>query len=77
VKYTFSGPTDQVYPQYLDVATCSTLHAQPGQAYDLIQVGGLTVPDGEGGMVELALAMPPDDRWTKPAKPADKSKEIG
>jgi hypothetical protein len=68
-RYIFQGDHEQTYPQYLDVAKGSTLVAEPGQAYEIAQAEGLTVPgepDEDGGTqpVEVALAMPPDGRWT-------------
>lgn len=66
-RFTYAGPAEQVFPQYIDKAKGSTLVAVPGKAHDIEQVAGLTVPDGKGGLVELKLAMPPNDDF-KPAK---------
>lgn len=78
MKYTFSGPTEQVYPQYLDVAEGHTLCAQPGGTYEIAQADGLIFPDGKGGFVDAVMPMPPDEQWSKATKPAaDTSKETG
>ena len=74
-RFTYGGGAEQVFPQYLDTATGRTLVAAPGESYDVAVVAGQTVPDGEGGMVELKLPMPPTDDF-KPAKAsAQQSKE--
>lgn len=80
-KFTYAGPVEQVFPQYIDKAKGSTLVAEPGETYDIEQVAGLTVPgapdeDGSPQLVELELAMPPDDNW-KPAASLKKTKENG
>lgn len=74
-KFTYTGSEPQTYPQYLDAGKNTTLVAEPGETYDIAQVDGLTVPgendeDGNPTVVEVKLAMPPDDRWTadKPTK---------
>jgi hypothetical protein len=69
VRFSYSGTHEQLYPQYRDVATGTTLVAQPGHAYDIEPAEGLTVPgepdeDGNVPQVPVELPMPPDDRWT-------------
>lgn len=70
-RFTYTGDEPQHYPQYLDVGggESGALVAEPGGTYDIRQVEGLTVPgepdeDGNPTVVEVKLAMPPDDRWT-------------
>jgi hypothetical protein len=80
-RFTYAGPAEQVFPQYIDTAKGSTLVAVPGETYDIEQVPGLTVPgepdeDGNPQLVELQLAMPPDGNW-KPAASLKKTKENG
>jgi hypothetical protein len=66
-RFTYAGPAEQVFPQYIDISQGSTLVAVPGETYDLEQVAGLTVPDGHGGLDDLELPMPPNKNF-KPAK---------
>lgn len=82
-RYVYNGAEPQTYPQYLDAGKGTTLVAEPGGTYDVAQVEGHTVPgepDEKGGSpaVEVALAMPPDGRWSEPpVPPAPRGRQAG
>ncbi|HEY9367565.1 hypothetical protein [Streptomyces sp.] len=62
MKYAYTGDAEQVFPQFINTETGSTLVAAPGRTYDI------AIADGHDG----DLAMPPNDDF-KPATKASNS----
>lgn len=89
-RHTYIGTVQgQVYPDYRDLETGSTLVAELGRTYD-ITGAPRELPNADGELVPVELPVPPPDgRWTDPeperkpkksqpaAVPADTSEETG
>ena len=75
-RHLYIGAVEgQVYADYLDTETGTTLVAYPGKTYD-IAAAPRELPNEDGELAPVALPVPPTDgMWADPEPPPAKSKK--